>query len=223
MRTDIASIDTQDIIELVENYGITGAAERLNCSRSGLTYQMKQRGIPKPPMYGPRTRTLLRKKALARYGYPEPDKLIEMLQQLGQELGRRPIKADLDDHADFPSRYIFEDRFGNWTNALKKAGFDPTTQPNRQIRRRQYERKPTPPLKERVYKSVTPRLRFAILERDGFRCVYCGKSPRKDGIHLEMDHVIPESKGGLTTYDNLVACCSECNQGKSNHYESTLA
>lgn len=59
-------------------------------------------------------------------------------------------------------------------------------------------------------------LRFKVLARDGFRCVYCGRSPVEDGVKLEIDHVVPKSKGGTDSFDNLVAACWECNQGKKN-------
>jgi hypothetical protein len=58
---------------------------------------------------------------------------------------------------------------------------------------------------------VNPRLRFAVLERDGFRCYYCGSQ----GQPLEVDHVVPQSLGGQDLPDNLVAACSDCNRGKS--------
>ena len=59
-------------------------------------------------------------------------------------------------------------------------------------------------------------LRFRVLMRDKFRCVYCGRSPREDGVKLEVDHVHPKSKGGSDTMDNLVAACRDCNQGKKD-------
>lgn len=55
-------------------------------------------------------------------------------------------------------------------------------------------------------------LRFAILERDKFRCRYCGAGPDDDV--LELDHIVPVSKGGQPTIDNLVTACRTCNIGK---------
>ncbi|MBQ3210221.1 MAG: HNH endonuclease [Oscillospiraceae bacterium] len=65
---------------------------------------------------------------------------------------------------------------------------------------------------------MTPTLRYKILQRDGFRCVLCGAS-RNDGAILEVDHIIPVSKGGLTTESNLRTLCRECNRGKSDKYD----
>lgn len=58
--------------------------------------------------------------------------------------------------------------------------------------------------------AINPTLRFKVLERDGFRCQYCGS--RDD---LQADHVIPEALGGPTSLWNLVTACRTCNSGKS--------
>jgi len=55
-------------------------------------------------------------------------------------------------------------------------------------------------------------LRRQIIERDGYRCVYCDEDLTNAEIHL--DHVIPESKGGLTSYNNLQVTCRKCNLSK---------
>lgn len=60
--------------------------------------------------------------------------------------------------------------------------------------------------------SVTRRIRFEVFKRDGFRCTYCGsKSPN---VELEADHVIPRSRGGPDSLDNLTTACTACNRGK---------
>ena len=58
--------------------------------------------------------------------------------------------------------------------------------------------------------------RFSILERDGFRCRYCGRTAREDGVKLHVDHIYPLSKGGASTEDNLITACQECNLGKND-------
>lgn len=60
------------------------------------------------------------------------------------------------------------------------------------------------------------KLRFAVFTRDNFRCVYCGRTPTEDNVKLVTDHVIPSSRGGDTTMENLVTSCTECNIGKSD-------
>jgi len=55
-------------------------------------------------------------------------------------------------------------------------------------------------------------LRRRVIERDGLYCVYCDDDLRDAEIH--MDHVIPESKGGETSYNNLQVTCRKCNLAK---------
>lgn len=59
-------------------------------------------------------------------------------------------------------------------------------------------------------------LRFKILKRDGFMCMYCGKNPIEDKIKLQVDHIHPKSKGGLYNEDNLITSCNLCNIGKTD-------
>ena len=63
-------------------------------------------------------------------------------------------------------------------------------------------------LKQRL--SLT--LRRRVIERDGLRCVYCDDDLEGQEVHL--DHVIPESRGGETSYTNLQVTCRRCNLGK---------
>ncbi len=62
--------------------------------------------------------------------------------------------------------------------------------------------------------SMKKSVRFAVFDRDNFTCRYCGKST-DDRITLEVDHVIPKSKGGGDEIENLVTSCFDCNRGKS--------
>lgn len=68
---------------------------------------------------------------------------------------------------------------------------------------------------------VRKKARFAILSRDGFRCVCCGKGP--DEERLEVDHIVPVSLGGTNDPQNLQTLCCSCNQGKSNKITSEAA
>ncbi len=64
---------------------------------------------------------------------------------------------------------------------------------------------------------MTPSLRRAIIDRDGHTCKNCGNSTNQEpNLLLEVDHIIPVSKGGLTTEDNLQTLCWKCNRHKSN-------
>ncbi len=70
-------------------------------------------------------------------------------------------------------------------------------------------------MKLRERGKVASGLRFDVFMRDDFQCRYCGRSV-DDGVVLHADHVIPESKGGPTTLENLVTSCMDCNWGKSD-------
>jgi hypothetical protein len=63
-------------------------------------------------------------------------------------------------------------------------------------------------------KPVSTRTRFEIFKRDGFKCLYCGKSPPATILHV--DHVLPVVEGGSNEPANLVTACQDCNLGKSD-------
>src|SRR5699024_6939227 len=56
------------------------------------------------------------------------------------------------------------------------------------------------PMSKRV-----PVTRRGVLRRDDHRCGYCGKTAST------IDHVLPRSRGGADSWENLVACCLRCN------------
>ena len=54
-----------------------------------------------------------------------------------------------------------------------------------------------------------------VYRRDGFTCQYCGARP---GVgDLTIDHVVPRSRGGGSTWENCVTACRPCNTRKANH------
>lgn len=62
------------------------------------------------------------------------------------------------------------------------------------------------------YQSLQRRItRRAVFARDGWECQYCGRRGS-----LTMDHVVPRSKGGDTSWENVVACCATCNRRKGD-------
>ena len=64
----------------------------------------------------------------------------------------------------------------------------------------------------RVPRMILRPTRANILLRDEETCQYCGKHSRD----LTLDHVVPRSRGGQSTWENLVACCRACNGRKGN-------
>lgn len=68
-------------------------------------------------------------------------------------------------------------------------------------------------LKHKVNKKHNKSFRVSrhgIFSRDNYTCQYCGKK----NVQLTLDHVIPRYLGGAHSWDNLVACCSSCNNKK---------
>jgi hypothetical protein len=78
-----------------------------------------------------------------------------------------------------------------------------------------------PDNKSNPRKSISRRLRFEILRRDNNTCRYCHATDTP----LTIDHVIPVALGGTDEPSNLVACCKDCNAGKtsSNPDAATVA
>jgi 5-methylcytosine-specific restriction endonuclease McrA len=70
------------------------------------------------------------------------------------------------------------------------------------LRLRQFVRVP--------YRHEAPLTRRAVFARDGWTCQYCGAAAEN------LDHVIPRSRGGTHTWDNVVAACRRCNSRKEN-------
>lgn len=62
-------------------------------------------------------------------------------------------------------------------------------------------------------KSISKTIRFEIFKRDSFTCQYCGKGAPE--VILEVDHIMPVSKGGDNDITNLITSCFDCNRGKT--------
>jgi 5-methylcytosine-specific restriction endonuclease McrA len=56
--------------------------------------------------------------------------------------------------------------------------------------------------------------RFNVFLRDRFTCQYCGETFASSALTFE--HVIPRSRGGQTSWSNIVTACMPCNTGKGN-------
>ena len=65
---------------------------------------------------------------------------------------------------------------------------------------------------DRIPKRHVRYSRVNVFARDKFTCQYCGSSPPRS--QLNLDHVIPRSLGGRTTWENVVCSCVDCNRRK---------
>jgi 5-methylcytosine-specific restriction endonuclease McrA len=63
---------------------------------------------------------------------------------------------------------------------------------------------------------------WSVLARDKWKCLSCGRSARDEGVSLEVDHIIPRSRGGSDDMINLQTLCKKCNIGKSNKDSTRL-
>jgi hypothetical protein len=172
-------------------------------------------------------------EALARSGIGsnaqrnvDRDTLLWNLMAVWIKLGRQPHDYDMRrPHSKF-SVHLYKSRFGTWSKALEVfeewlSWRDPPSLGRRADARDAAPAAPTAKRINRKTKRETGlRQRFRVMLRDEFRCRLCGRSPAThSGMHLEIDHVVPWSKGGETTDDNLQTLCSDCNRGKWDSHE----
>jgi 5-methylcytosine-specific restriction endonuclease McrA len=69
----------------------------------------------------------------------------------------------------------------------------------------------------RNFRRDRQRIKFSranIYARDRFTCQFCGELGQTED--LTFDHVVPRSRGGKTTWENIVTCCVPCNSAKAN-------
>jgi len=74
------------------------------------------------------------------------------------------------------------------------------------------------PEPESKRQPIKPGVRFQVFKRDNYACQMCGATAA-DGAKLEIDHVVPVSKGGQNNEENLQVLCRDCNIGKSDSFQ----
>ena len=67
---------------------------------------------------------------------------------------------------------------------------------------------------DRLPSNAVTFSRRNIFKRDRFTCQYCGKQPGSE--ELTIDHVLPRAQGGISTWENCVLACVECNAKKAD-------
>ncbi len=60
--------------------------------------------------------------------------------------------------------------------------------------------------------TLSPKLRFQVFSRDGYRCIYCGATGAEAALHI--DHKVSVAEGGTDEIENLATACDRCNLGK---------
>ncbi len=122
------------------------------------------------------------------------EELLDHLQLVAKTIQKTPSKRYMSS-IDGPDPATYQERWGSWNGAVIAAGLKIND-----IRI--------------TGTNVGTKKRFAVLQRDSFTCVYCGRSP-KDGVVLEVDHIVAKCNGGKNDMDNLATACRDCNLGKS--------
>lgn len=153
--------------------------------------------------------------------------LLNNIARLWQYLQRQPRITDLRPPQSHFGIKPYTRAFGTWGNALRTFAtrtnpFTPTSQNDPNHSQPTTDCKTTNPTNNSKKKNKAPatipwRLRHLIMKRDNFKCVYCGASTATNSTTtLHIDHIIPRSKGGTNTPENLQTLCQQCNIGKGD-------
>jgi len=163
-----------------------------------------------------------------RRNIPEKTMFDEM-ERIWVQLGHRPSRSEWTAAKPKVSYDSIYRHFGGWTTAcLKfiefKSGGAITANDEAPVNKKNKVASSLGSIHDKgVIKNIVKaraialNIRVKVLSRDNFRCVFCGKSPATDaGVKLQVDHIVPFSKGGTNSIDNLQSLCEQCNLGKSN-------
>ena len=152
------------------------------------------------------------KPSRSRINIPN-EELFANIEHIWLTLGRQPKYSDIQKPLSLFSVGTYEQRFGSWYNALDAfviymSEEESVIKPNVRINK--------DGIKHTTKREPSARLKVQVLMRDGNRCRLCGVECN-DGLHnIHFDHIIPWSKGGETTLENLQVLCNDCNLAKGN-------
>ena len=139
------------------------------------------------------------------------EQLLEAIYQAWERLGRQPNTGDLKNREMGYGQTTYINRFGSWKGSI--IAFKEYVQ-NRQGNIKIAK---ASPVTHKTSRTASKKLRAQIFERDQSTCQNCGANEEtKPGVKLVLDHIVPYSKGGETTYENLQVLCRRCNINKNN-------
>jgi hypothetical protein len=138
------------------------------------------------------------------------DDLFRNIVEVWSSLGKQPKTRGLTGEVSKFSSSTYAYRFGSWRNALQKF-VEWANDQNIPAESREQSGVPS----RKTPRNVNWRLRAQVLMRDEAKCRLCGATP-SNGARLQVDHVIPWSKGGETVLTNLQILCEQCNIGKGD-------
>ncbi len=128
----------------------------------------------------------------------------ELWHKTDRDHGRSPLGVDVKEYGLPFSAGTVSKRFGSWKKALLAVSASPGASrrsPLIEATRKTSRRGPIPVGR-----------RYQVFQRDLFTCRICKRS----GVPIEVDHIIPVSRGGSDLIENLQTLCIPCNRGKSN-------
>jgi 5-methylcytosine-specific restriction endonuclease McrA len=123
-------------------------------------------------------------------------------------------------NADFRPLSYFPLSLWPWEDAVKAVFLDRVnivSEYEREVRSPSFAMRLPSVIALKTYIPLSRRpafTRFNVFLRDRFDCQYCSTS--QPAAELTFDHVIPRSRGGRTTWDNVVTACTACNLRKGN-------
>ena len=147
--------------------------------------------------------------------------LLEEIERIWIKLGRQPTTNDIKSGVSQYGLTTYLRHFGSWRKALESfVQYINTEEPAVNPKHSHVantQKSETILSKHKTNRDVNLRLRFLVMKRDNFKCCICGATPATNpSVELHIDHIIPWSKGGETTIENLQTLCSNYNLGKSD-------
>lgn len=154
------------------------------------------------------------------------EEYFENLLHVWTHYGHQPLLRELNEAPSEISSSAYENHFGGWRKALEAFVERMNREDNEteQALKSNKHEELNPETKKQTItvadrRSIGLGLRYKALNRDKFKCVKCGSSPAiNHNCQLQIDHIVPFSKGGKTILENLQTLCENCNLGKGNRH-----
>jgi len=145
--------------------------------------------------------------------YHEDIDLLDNIKKVWLQKGMQPTRRDMDNKAwSSISSGAYLRHFGSWYNALDKFVEYINNDDEDSLIDINESNTDSSGIKHKTKREPSDRLKVQVLIRDGNKCKICGVVC-DGGIHkMHFDHIIPWSKGGETTLENLQVLCSACNE-----------
>lgn len=145
--------------------------------------------------------------------FHEDKDLLDNIKKVWLQKGIQPTRRDMDNKAlSSISSGTYLRHFGTWYNALDKFIEYINNDDDESLIDLDEGKNEVNGVKHKTKREPSDRLKVQVLMRDGNKCRICGVLC-DGGIHkMHFDHIIPWSKGGETTLENLQVLCSVCNE-----------